>query len=609
MVLGISAFYHDSAAALTDGGRVVAAAQEERFSRRKGDDRFPIHAVRYCLDQAGIPAKDLEAVVFYDKPIRKFDRLVSSFLHRAPAGLPLFLSVLPSWFKTKLWTEEVIRSRLGLPKSVPVLFTLHHQSHAASAFYPSPFEEAAILTVDGTGEWTTTAIGRGSGTRVELLQTIDYPHSLGLLYSAFTYYCGFRVNSGEYKLMGLAPYGQPRYKDLIERELIHAHPDGSFTLEEKYFNYISGLRMISRRFERLFGRPALRPDQKPEDFHMDIAASIQRVLEDRMLALAERARTLTGARHLVLAGGVALNCVANEVILRSGLFDGVWIQPAAGDAGGALGAALAYEHLYRGRPRPHLGRSDGMSGALLGPEYPDAAIQTWLDSVGAVYRRLDRAELLKRAAQAIADGKVIGWVQGRMEYGPRALGNRSILGDPRNREMQSRMNLKVKFRESFRPFAPAVLAERAQEWFDLRAPDSPYMLLTAPVRAERRLPVHTEGLRGLDLLKLPRSQIPAVTHVDFSARVQTVHRDTNPLFHDLLQEFESLTGCPVVVNTSFNVRGEPIVCTPQDALRCFLMTNMDELFLGSFHIVRAEQDENVKRKAGTEEWKKSLIKD
>jgi len=609
MVLGISAFYHDSAAALTHEGEILAAAQEERFSRRKGDESLPLRAIEYCLNHASIKSSELEAVVFYDKPIRKFDRLLASFIHRAPAGLPLFLSVLPTWFKTKLWTEEQIRAMLKLPKTVPVLFTLHHQSHAASAFYASPFEEAAILTVDGTGEWTTTAIGFGSGTQLKLLKTLDYPHSLGLLYSAFTYYCGFRVNSGEYKLMGLAPYGKPVYKELIEKEIIQAYPDGSFTLNEKYFNYISGLRMISRRFEKLFGRKALRPDQKADDFHMDIAASIQRVLEDRMVALAQEAQKLTGSKNLVLAGGVALNCVANEVILRSGLFNNIWIQPAAGDAGGALGAALTYEHLYKGRPRPHLGKGDAMKGALLGPAFTHEQIQEMLDGIGARYQELDTPQLLKQAAQAMAEGKVIGWVQGRMEFGPRALGNRSILGDPRNREMQSRMNLKVKFRESFRPFAPAVLANKAHEWFDLKTTESPYMLLTAPVKAEKRLPVQTEGLKGLALLKLPRSQIPAVTHVDFSARLQTVHQETNPLFHDLIQEFEKQTGCPLVVNTSFNVRGEPIVCTPQDALRCFLMTNMDELYLGRFRIIRTEQDESVKQKVGTDEWKKSLIKD
>ncbi len=608
MVLGLSGFYHDSAAAVTENGRILAAAQEERFSRRKGDERFPVQAAAFCLQKAGITAKDLEAVVFYDKPIRKFDRLLASFIHRAPSGLPLFLQVIPTWLKSKLWTEEEIRNKLALDDSIPVLFTLHHQSHAASAFYPSPFENAAVLTVDGTGEWTTTAIGIGKGSDLKLLKTLEYPHSLGLLYSSFTYYCGFRVNSGEYKLMGLAPYGKPRFVDLITENLISSREDGAFVLNEKYFNYVSGLRMISSRFEKLFGRPALRPEQKVEQFHMDIAASIQKVLEERLLALAIHARHLTGLDNLVMAGGVALNCVANEVLLKKSGFKNLWIQPAAGDAGGALGAALAYEHLYKNRTRPHLGMGDAMNGSFLGPDFTATEAEETLKSAGAVYEKLTPETLLHEAAQSISQGKVIGWVQGRMEYGPRALGGRSILGDPRNTEMQSRMNLKVKFRESFRPFAPSVLAHRAGQWFDLDTA-SPYMLLTAPVRTEKRLAFEHKDQWGIDLLKLQRSQIPAVTHVDFSARLQTVHHETNPLYFDLLTEFEKQTGCPVVINTSFNVRGEPIVNTPSDALRCFLMTDMDELFIGPFRIRQKDQTQEIREKAGTLEWKKSLIQD
>ncbi len=594
-ILGLSAYYHDAAAALVSGGEIVAAAQEERFSRRKHDERFPAQAAAWCLRQAGLTPAQLDAVVFYDKPILKFARLLESYLAVAPGGWRTFPQVLPGWLGEKLNLRRTLREELpGLRPDCPILFTTHHQAHAASAFYPSPFAAAAILTVDGVGEWATTTLGRGRGPALELLREIRFPHSLGLLYSAFTGYCGFRVNSGEYKLMGLAPYGEPRYADLIRTELLDLKDDGSFWLNLDYFAFLRGTTMTNARFHRRFGGPPRRPEDPLEPRHMDLARSVQVVTEEILLRLARHARELTGLPHLCLAGGVALNCVANGRLLREGLFEGLWIQPAAGDAGGALGAALAAWHDYFHGPRdrpaapaPSGVTADAMRGALLGPEYPDAEIEETLRRHGAVWERLDRDALLDRTVQLLAAGKVVGWFQGRMEFGPRALGNRSILGDPRSPAMQSVMNLKVKFRESFRPFAPAVRRERVGAYFELDT-DSPYMLLVAPVRAGLRRPVPPD-LRGLDLLKAERSTLPAVTHVDFSARIQTVDATRFPLLHELLRRWEAATGCAVLVNTSFNVRGEPIVCSPDDAYRCFVNTEMDYLVIGSYLLDRLAQ--------------------
>lgn len=594
-ILGLSAYYHDAAAALVSGGEIVAAAQEERFSRRKHDERFPEQAAAYCLRQAGLTPAQLDAVVFYDKPILKFARLLESYLAVAPGGWRTFPQVLPGWLGEKLNLRRTLREELpGLRPDCPILFTTHHLAHAASAFYPSPFAEAAILTVDGVGEWATTTVGRGRGPAIELLREIRFPHSLGLLYSAFTGYCGFRVNSGEYKLMGLAPYGEPRYADLIRTELLDLKDDGSFWLNLDYFAFLRGTTMTNARFHRLFGGPPRRPEDPLEPRHMDLARSVQVVTEEALLRLARHARELTGLPHLCLAGGVALNCVANGRLLREGRFERLWIQPAAGDAGGALGAALAawHEHFHGARdpaaaPDGAGVTADAMHGALLGPEYPDAEIEETLRRHGAVWERLDRDALLDRTVQLLAAGKVVGWFQGRLEFGPRALGNRSILGDPRSPAMQSVMNLKVKYRESFRPFAPAVLRERVGAYFDLDT-DSPYMLLVAPVRAELRRPV-PPGLRGLELLKAERSTLPAITHVDFSARIQTVDAARFPLLHALLLRWEAATGCAVLVNTSFNVRGEPIVGSPDDAYRCFVNTEMDYLVIGSYLLDRRAQ--------------------
>ncbi len=592
-ILGISAFYHDSAAALVTDGRIVAAAQEERFSRRKNDEEFPAEAVRFCLRKAGIEASQLTAVVFYDKPILKFSRLLEASLAIAPAGFGTFLRVLPAWLGGKLNLGTVIRDSIpGLPVSCPVQFTQHHQAHAASAFYPSPFSEAAILTVDGVGEYATTTLGMGRGSGIEFLRELRFPHSLGLLYSTFTAYCGFRVNSGEYKLMGLAPYGEPRFADRIRRELIDLKSDGSFRLNLDYFAFLTGNSMANERFHQLFDGPPRKPEEPIEPRHLDVARSIQVVTEEVMLALAREARSQTGSSNLCLAGGVALNCVANGVIQRAGIFDRIWIQPAAGDAGGALGAALmGWQTLQKDASQPvcprDQGESDAMSGSLLGPEFSAEEIETVLRAEGAVYRRLSEAELLKTTAALLAEGRVIGWFQGRMEFGPRALGNRSILGDARSPAMQSAMNLKIKFRESFRPFAPVVLADRASEYFDLNC-DSPYMLLVAPVLERHRKSV-AAGAAGLDRLHQQRSSIPAITHVDYSARIQTVTRRSNRLLHELLTAFDQQTGCPVLVNTSFNVRGEPVVCTPAQAYRCFAGTEMDHLAIGPFLLDRTDQ--------------------
>ncbi len=591
LILGISAYYHDAAAALLREGQIVCAAQEERFTRRKNDPEFPVNAIQFCLRHAGLQARQLDAVVFYDKPVKKFARLLETYLAVAPGGLSTFPGVLSNWLGERLDLRKAIRSEIpDLRPDCRVLFAAHHQSHAASAFYPSPFEEAAILTVDGVGEWATTTIGYGRGRELKMLQEIRFPHSLGLLYSAFTYYCGFRINSGEYKLMGLAPYGEPRFVDAIKRELIDLKGDGSFRLNLGYFNYLRGTTMTNGRFHGLFGGPPRGPEEKIEPRHMDVARSIQAVTEEVMLLLARHARETTGLRNLCLAGGVALNCVANGRILREKIFDRIWIQPAAGDAGGALGAALAAWYAPDSEAPPRAisnSDGDGMQASLLGPEYSDEEIDSTLRAHNAVFIRMDRDGLLDFSAGLLRTEKVVAWFQGRMEFGPRALGNRSILGDARSAKMQSVMNLKVKFRESFRPFAPIVRLERVSEYFDLNT-ESPYMLLVAPVRSEfHKAP--PAGLRGFDLLNAVHSTLPAVTHVDYSARIQTVAKADNPLLHDLLSRFEQATGCGVLVNTSFNVRGEPIVCTPDDAYRCFMNTEIDYLIMGSYVVERLAQ--------------------
>ena len=597
LILGVSAYYHDSAAALVRDGEIVAAAQEERFSRRKHDARFPEHAVRYCLAQAGITPADLDHVVFYEKPFLKFERLLETCTAFAPGGFASFAAALPIWLREKLFQKSMLVNELRrvLPSGAGdwderLLFSEHHLSHAASAFFPSPFDRAAILTLDGVGEWTTTSVAVGNGRDVKVLEEIHFPHSLGLLYSAFTYYTGFKVNSGEYKVMGLAPYGQPRYAHLIREHLIDLREDGSFSLDMQYFNYCTGLTMTNTKFDDLFGGPPRRPETPLTQRDMDLAASIQVVTEEAVSALARHVAKETSERNLCLAGGVALNCVANGKLLREGTFDRLWIQPAAGDAGGAIGAALAVCHLLAGEPR-RITMPDGMRGSFLGPQYCDEEIRRRLTSAGAVFAVVSDEEVIERCARALAEGKALGWHQGRMEFGPRALGGRSILGDPRSPTMQKILNLKIKYRESFRPFAPSVLAERVGDWFELDE-TSPYMLLVANVRADKRIAVSggEQALFGIDRLNVPRSTIPAVTHVDHSARIQTVHRETNPRFSALIERFAEHTGCPVLVNTSFNVRGEPIVCTPEDAFRCFMGTGLDILAVGNCFLTKLEQD-------------------
>jgi carbamoyltransferase len=594
-ILGISAFYHDSAACLVQDGEIVAAASEERFTRRKGDASFPTHAVEYALREGGIGVGDLDFVGFYDKPLLKFERILEAYLARAPRGFASFLKAGPLWIKEKLYQEKQLRAALG-DYDGELLFSEHHESHAASAFFPSPFSEAAILTIDGVGEWATASIGVGRGNDIELLREMHWPDSLGLLYSAFTYYAGFKVNSGEYKLMGLAPYGEPRYVELIYRHLVELHDDGSFRLHQKYFDYVSGLTMTSPAFHALFGGPPRTPESRLTQKEMDLARSVQQVCEEIVMRMAHTAHRETGLDDLCLAGGVALNCVANGELLRRGPFRRLWIQPAAGDAGGALGVAQLVWHRHCQQPRrlPESGActADSMKGAYLGPSFGDEEIEAALDDAGATYTRLDRYELLERVAELLEEEKVVGWFNGRMEFGPRALGSRSILGDPRSPRMQAQMNLKIKFREGFRPFAPSVLRDRAGDYFELDC-ESPYMLLVAPVREERRTPASEEqgALWGIDRLNVPRSDVPAVTHVDYSARVQTVSRDVNPDYHDLLQAFERRTGCPVLVNTSFNVRGEPIVCTPLDAYRCFMRTHIDALVLGPYLLDKTQQSQ------------------
>ena len=594
-ILGISAYYHDSAAALVRDGEIVAAAQEERFSRKKHDARFPEGAISRCLEQGGITLRDIDEVVFYDKPLVKFERLLETYLTYAPRGFRSFIAAMPVWLKEKLYLKTTLKRELAAlgnmkEKELPaLLFTEHHQSHAASAFFPSPFERAAVMCLDGVGEWATTSVWLGDGHKLTPQWEIDFPHSLGMLYSAFTYYTGFRVNSGEYKLMGLAPYGEPEYVDLILDKLIDLKEDGTFRLNMKYFNYATGLTMTNKRFADLFGAPARTPETQLAQREMNIARSIQVVTEEVVLRLARTVHKELDADYLCMAGGVALNCVANGRILREGPFKDIWIQPAAGDAGGALGAALAAWYDYHDKPRETNGH-DRMEGSYLGPRYEDATIKTQLDQMNAVYEHLDDAGLEDRLGSILADEKVVGWFQGRMEFGPRSLGGRSIIGDPRSAKMQSVMNLKIKYRESFRPFAPAVLAEDVSEYFEQDRP-SPYMLIVAPVNEALRTPMtaEQEQLFGIEKLNVPRSTIPAITHVDYSARVQTVHKETNPRFHAVLESFKKHTGCSVLVNTSFNVRGEPIVCTPEDAYRCFMRTEMDILVLGSYLLKKEKQ--------------------
>ena len=586
-ILGISAFYHDSAAALIVDGEIIAAAQEERFSRRKHDERFPSGAIEYCLKEAGIESAQLDLVAYYEKPILKFDRLLETYLAIAPAGLPSFIKAIPTWIKDKLFWERAMRQ--GLPGfRGSFVYPSHHESHAASAFFPSPFPEAAILTVDGVGEWATASIGFGRGHEIKLLKELHFPHSVGLLYSAFTYFCGFRVNSGEYKLMGLAPFGDPKYCDLIREKVVRIFDDGSICMDQTLFNYMGGLTMTSRKFNKLFGGAPRSPESPITQREMDIAASIQVVTEDIMLKMAQHAFTLTGLKHLCLAGGVALNCVANGRILRDGPFENIWIQPASGDAGGSLGAAQFAWHQLLGNERKADGVLDSMNGALLGPEQDADSVEKGLRNQSAVYHRIENeSELLDLVAKLLDEGSVVGWVQGRMEFGPRALGGRSILGDPRSTAMQTQMNVKIKFRESFRPFAPSVLETRAAEWFEFdQKHRSPYMLLVAPVAKSRREGAAQSGRMGLDRLKDLRSSIPAVTHVDFSARLQTVGGNTR--YQRLLEAFNRRTGCPIIINTSFNIRGEPIVCNSEDAFRCFLNTDMDALVVGDCLVLKRE---------------------
>jgi len=594
-ILGISAYYHDSAAALLRDGEILAAAQEERFSRKKHDPKFPGHAIGYCLDEAGIGLRDVDQVVFYDKPLVKFERLLETYLSYAPKGIRSFIAAMPIWLKEKLYLKATLKKELAelagckVGELPALLFAEHHRSHAGSAFFFSPFDEAAVLCLDGVGEWATTTAWHGKGNALAPLWEIDFPHSLGLLYSAFTYYTGFRVNSGEYKLMGLAPYGEPKYVDLIRDHLIDVKSDGSFRLDMRYFNYCTGLTMTNQRFDELFKRAPRAPESELTQDDMHIAASIQVVTEDIVARLARSLRSETDCKYLCLAGGVALNCVSNGKLLREGPFEDIWIQPAAGDAGGAIGAAAVAWHEQLGRDRPVNG-SDRMRGAYLGPRFSDAEIRSDLDQFGANYRRVDDDELYTALAKVLDDGSVVGWFQGRMEFGPRALGGRSIVGDPRNTKMQSVLNLKIKYRESFRPFAPSVLEERVSDYFELdRA--SPYMLIVAPVSEALRIPMtETQSqLFGIARLNVPRSEIPAITHVDYSARVQTVSENTNPRYYRLLKAFESRTGCGLLVNTSFNVRGEPIVCTPEDAYRCFMRTEMDYLVLENFILEKKDQ--------------------
>ncbi len=595
-ILGISAYYHDSAACLVKDGVILSAAQEERFSRKKHDPRFPAAAVEYCLQEAGVSGQDVDLIAFYDKPLLKFERLLETYIDYAPSGIRSFLMAMPLWLREKLWIREQISKSTDFKGKI--LFTEHHESHAASAFFPSPFESAAVLTMDGVGEWATSSFGYGRGNELHLLSELHFPHSLGLLYSAFTYYTGFKVNSGEYKVMGLAPYGEPRYVQLMLDELVDLCEDGSLRLNMKYFSFANGLTMTNSAFDRLFGGPPRQPESPLTQRDMDLARSVQEVTELAMMRMAQHVHRETGERNLCLAGGVALNCVGNGRILREGPFENVWIQPAAGDAGGALGAALSTWYQYLGHERRLSAvcgnHRDGMRGAYLGPAFSGDEVRKFLEASGASYRRLDRSELAEHVARLLAEEKVVGWFQGRMEFGPRALGARSILGDPRSPRMQAQMNLKIKFRESFRPFAPSVLREKVSDYFELDY-DSPYMLLVAPVREElrRTMTDSEQELFGIDKLNVVRSTIPAITHVDYSARIQTVRREDNPIYYDTIAAFERLTGCAVLVNTSFNVRGEPIVCTPEEAFTCFMRTEMDCLVMEDCVLRKDEQGEGI----------------
>ena len=608
-ILGISAYYHDSAATLLRDGKIVAAAQEERFTRKKHDSRFPEHAINYCLQEAGTSIGKLDQIVFYDKPLVKFERLLETYLSYAPKGFRSFLAAMPVWLKEKLYLKSTLKKELSTlgeckPENLPpLLFAEHHQSHAASAFFPSPYESAAVLCLDGVGEWATTSAWLGKGNELKPLWEIDFPHSLGLLYSAFTYYTGFKVNSGEYKLMGLAPYGDPKYVDLIYDNLLDLKDDGTFRLDMQYFNYCTGLTMTNKRFDELFGGPARTPETEISQREMDIAASIQVVTEDVVMRLAKTLHKETGEEYLCLAGGVALNCVANGKLLREGPYKDIWIQPAAGDAGGSLGAAMAAWYDYKGGNGRHPNGSDTMAGSYLGPRFDAAEIRRQLDTVNANYTQLEDEKLMARLTDVLAEENVVGWFQGRMEFGPRALGGRSIIGDPRSAKMQSVMNLKIKYRESFRPFAPSVLAEKANDFFELDK-TSPYMLIVAPVKEGLRIPMTEEQqkLFGIEKLNLKRSELPAITHVDYSARVQTVHEHTNPRYYKLLKSFYDKTGCGVLVNTSFNVRGEPIVCTPSDAYRCFMRTEMDYLVIENFILAKSDQPEWEKDESWKEEF-------
>ena len=600
-ILGISAFYHDSAACLLKDGEIIAAAQEERFTRKKHDSSFPQHAIRYCLNEAAISASQIENVVFYEKPFVKFERLLETYLAFAPRGFASFAKAMPVWIKDKLFQKSVIIKELKSTLDEDInwrerlLFSEHHLSHAASAFYPSPFESAAVLTLDGVGEWTTTSLAIGNGRDLKVVKEIHFPHSLGLLYSTFTYYAGFKVNSGEYKVMGLAPYGEPRYAGLIREKLVTVAQDGSFQLDMSYFNYATGLTMTNKKFDALFNGPPRTSEAELTQREMDLAASVQKVTEDIVIELAKGIAKETGERNLCLAGGVALNCVANGILLREKIFDNIWIQPASGDAGGALGAALSTWYIHHNKDRHVSIERDAMKGAYLGPEFSDAEIENELNECGAVYHKLSEDELIESVAFSLADEKAIGWMQGRMEFGPRALGGRSIIADPRSPIMQKQLNLKVKYRESFRPFAPSVLREDVSEWFE-HDTDSPYMLLVADVKENKRCAMseEEEALFGIDKLNVPRSSVPAITHVDYSARIQTVHADTNPRYHAVISKFKEKTGCPLVVNTSFNVRGEPIICTPTDAFKCFMGTEIDVLAIGNFVLYKEHQNEALR---------------
>jgi len=599
-ILGLSAYYHDSGACIVDNNEIIAATQEERFTRKKHDNAFPIKSINYCLNEAGINIHEIDCIVFYEKPFLKFERLIETYLAFSPRGFKSFAKSMPLWIKDKLFQKKNIINLLNdnfgnkTNWNKKLLFSGHHFSHAASAFFPSPFKRAAVLTLDGVGEWTTSSIAIGNDNNLRIIKEIHFPHSLGLLYSAFTYYTGFKVNSGEYKVMGLAPYGTPKYADLIKKHLINIKEDGSFQLDMSYFDYAIGLKMTNKKFNKLFGGPPRKSESELTQREMDLAASIQKVTEEVVIKIARNIRKETGEKNLCLAGGVALNCVANGILLREKIFEKIWIQPAAGDAGGSLGAALAVKYLHKKNPRKINTRQDSMKGSYLGPQYSEDEIGSTLDYIGAKYHKYNDKDIISKTAEALKNENAVGWMQGRMEFGPRALGGRSIIADPRSEKMQKQLNLKVKYRESFRPFAPSILSEHVNEWFEHNEA-SPYMLIVADVAKNKRIKMtkEEEGLFGIEKLNIPRSSVPAITHVDYSARIQTVHSSTNKKYHALISKFYELTGCPIVVNTSFNVRGEPIVCSPEDAFRCFMGTEMDILVIGNFFLVKDEQPANL----------------